>query len=108
MRHPVNSLVDDLRETATASREAAAVVLYGLVALRARMLDAAKAGHEVVTIPGPDGIDLRETPAAVAAVAWLDGQKITNRWDSRTGAAGVDAAGSFDLVLSWKTPAASR
>lgn len=103
MRHPVKALMAELRRTAQASREAVAAKLYGQESLRAAMVAAAGTGFETVTIGGPDGLDLRETPAAVASLAWLAGEKLTARWDQRN-VPGI-AGSTFDLVVSWTAPA---
>lgn len=105
MRHPVNSMVAQLRDKTAAAREARAAELYGYEPLRVAMLAAAKAGFDVAMIAGPDGLDLRETEAAKIAEKWLINEKVSARWVHRDGAAGLEAASAYDLVLSWKTAA---
>lgn len=107
MRHPVNALRPDLVRTAHAARTAKAAELFGRDILRERMQAAAGGGFDTVTIPGPAGVDLRGTEAANDAETWLRGEGIEFRWDPRTGASGADAAGGFDLVLTWRAAVAS-
>lgn len=104
MRDPRNSLVADLRTTAADGRESKAAALYGADSLRERMQAAAKEGFDHLTVPGPDGLDLRETEAARATLAWLDREKLTYRWDGRGGGAATGSV-TQDLVVSWKPPA---
>lgn len=102
MKPRLNSLVADLRATTAENREALAAALYALEGLRERMQAAAKAGFDHLTVPGPDGLDLRETEPAAAALAWLKAEKIGHRWTARGG--GDTAAGTaHDLVVDWRT-----
>lgn len=105
MRPPLNSLLADLRATSADSRATKAADLYGPERLRERMQAAARDGFESVTVPGPDGLDLRDTAAAQAAMTWLRDLKLGYRWDPRGG--GDAAAGTgHDLVISWKAEVA--
>ncbi|WP_342154572.1 hypothetical protein [Methylorubrum sp. SB2] len=102
MKPRLNSLVADLRATTAENREALAADLYAPEGLRVKMQAAARAGFDHLTVLGPDGLDLRETGAAAAALAWLKGEKIGHRWTARGG--GDTTAGTAqDLVIDWRT-----
>jgi len=105
MRHPVSSMVAELRRSAETAREAIATKLYGREALRDAMLAAAAAGFDLVTVKGPEGINLSDTEAATAAKEWLAGEKVSSTFKHRDGAGGIEAASTYDLELSWKVTA---
>lgn len=106
MKHPVRSMVAELRRTAEAAREALAAELYSPEKLRVAMMAAAAQGFEHATIRGPDGLDLSGTKAADEATMWLASARVS--WDFQPrGGGGIEAATAYDLVLSWK-PAVGR
>lgn len=104
MRLPVKSLVAELRRSSDTARETRAAELYSADKLRAAMVAAAGLGFQHATIRGLDGLDLRDTKAAEEALAWLSAEKVAAEFKFRDGAGGIEAASTYDLVLSWKPP----
>lgn len=97
----------DLERTAREAREKLAAELFNIEALRAAMAKAASGGFLFVTILVPSMLDLRDTPAGRAALAWLHGEGFSAVWDQRRAVdvGRLDEAAS-DLVVSWsKAPA---
>lgn len=104
MKHPVKSMVAELRRTAEAAREAQAVELYKPERLRDAMMAAAAQGFDHATIRGPEGLDLSETKAAEEATIWLASARVS--WDFQPrGGGGIEAVTAYDLVLTWKLAA---
>jgi len=101
----LKALMPELRRVTDEARNATAAKLYGLERLRDAMTKEAKAGFDFADIAAPDGLDLRHTPAAVAALEWLGGQNFQTSWEARAGASGGDGATSYSLRISWKPPA---
>lgn len=101
----VTALMPELQRVTNAAREAKAGEIYGLDRLREVMTAKAKAGFDFAQVDAPDGLDLRHTPAAVAAVEWLSGRNFHISWEARAGGAGRDGTTSYSLRISWKPPA---
>ncbi|KMO12799.1 hypothetical protein [Methylobacterium indicum] len=98
----VTALMPELQRVTNAAREAKAEELYGLDRLREAMTAKAKAGFDFAQVDAPDGLDLRHTRAAVAALEWLSSRNFHINWEARAGGVGGDGATSYSLRISWK------
>lgn len=105
MSDRVRALRPQLLQATNEARAAKAAELYSLEKLRDAMTKEARAGFDFAEIAAPDGLDLRHTPAALAAVQWLGEQNFQTSWEARAGASGGDGATSYSLRISWKPPA---
>lgn len=92
----------DLERTAREAKEQLAAELFGIEAVRSAMTKAAAAGFLFVIIAAPKPLDLRDTSAGKAAIAWLHGEGFTATWNQRRSpdARPMDEPAS-DLVVGW-------
>lgn len=103
MRSAVQRFRPELQQLMTAARDALATGRFDPVKVKGELAAAAREARSTCLLKVEGPIDLRQAPATLALLGWLEREKLRTEWVRRP-VGDIDGDAAWDLLVSWRPP----